>query len=222
MVGAVKTVALQNFAQALPADHWMWDESKSGGILVEHGVHFFDAYGRLLAAPRAIRASAPRPHAVEATVVYGDDAVGTFYHDFSFPSAIERTRGTVFFERGYVDVEGWIPERLQGAVLSDRRAFEDLAAALGLVPDGPSGDALGFHRSFDDRQSAYRRAIVAGMRETVTRHRDPSFDMTVSPHEARASLALSLAGRRAMHTGHSELLDDGIEEPGRPKRRSTA
>src|SRR5947209_1489800 len=50
LFGAVKTIALQNFAQQLPEDHWMWDENKSGGILVEHGVHFFDAYGQLVAA----------------------------------------------------------------------------------------------------------------------------------------------------------------------------
>lgn len=204
LFGSVKTIALQNFAQGLPDNHWMWDESKSGGILVEHGVHFFDAYGQLVGAPSGIRASAPRPHAVEATVQYAMDAIGLFYHDFSFPPAIERTRGIVFFERGYVEIDGWIPEQVQGAVLCDPEAFEDVMTALELVPAASTGDAFRFGRSFGDRQAAYRRAIVDGMRETVTCHRDPSFQMTVSPKDARASLALSLAGQRAIHTGHSE------------------
>src|SRR4051812_1566899 len=28
----------------LPPDHWFWDRSASGGIFVEHGVHFFDLF----------------------------------------------------------------------------------------------------------------------------------------------------------------------------------
>ena len=36
----------ENYAsdENLPADHWFWDRSKSGGIFVEHGVHFFDLF----------------------------------------------------------------------------------------------------------------------------------------------------------------------------------
>jgi predicted dehydrogenase len=211
LFGAVKTVALQNFAQMLPENHWMWDESKSGGILVEHGVHFFDAYGQLVAVPASIRAGAPRPHAVEATVVYADGAVGMYYHDFAFPPEIELTRGTVFFERGYVDIDGWIPETLSGKVVCNPADFAGVAAALDLVPDFSTGDALHFHRSFGDRQAAYRQAITDGMRETVAHHRDPSFHMMVSAEDGRASLALSLAGRRAMGTGHSVSLEAGAQ-----------
>ena len=28
----------------LPPEHWFWDRSKSGGIFIEHGVHFFDTF----------------------------------------------------------------------------------------------------------------------------------------------------------------------------------
>ena len=28
--------------ETLGADHWFWDQEKSGGIFIEHGVHFFD------------------------------------------------------------------------------------------------------------------------------------------------------------------------------------
>ena len=44
------SVPVQRFAfdndaadEDLPADHWFWDDTVSGGIFVEHGVHFFDA-----------------------------------------------------------------------------------------------------------------------------------------------------------------------------------
>ena len=34
----------ENYAsdENLPAEHWFWDRAKSGGIFIEHGVHFFD------------------------------------------------------------------------------------------------------------------------------------------------------------------------------------
>ena len=34
----------ENYAsdENLPAEHWFWDRTKSGGIFVEHGVHFCD------------------------------------------------------------------------------------------------------------------------------------------------------------------------------------
>ena len=42
--GKLNRIVIENYAQdeALPQDHWFWDKSLSGGILVEHGVHFFD------------------------------------------------------------------------------------------------------------------------------------------------------------------------------------
>ena len=64
LFGPLRTFSLQNFAQVLPGDHWMWDTEKSGGILVEHGVHFFDAYGQIAGAPEEVWGSAPRKEAV--------------------------------------------------------------------------------------------------------------------------------------------------------------
>ena len=36
----------ENYAsdENLPPEHWFWDRSKSGGIFIEHGVHFFDLF----------------------------------------------------------------------------------------------------------------------------------------------------------------------------------
>ncbi len=36
----------ENYAsdENLPPAHWFWDRSKSGGIFIEHGVHFFDMF----------------------------------------------------------------------------------------------------------------------------------------------------------------------------------
>lgn len=91
--------------QELGPDHWFWDPAKSGGIFIEHGVHFFDVFDWWLGTsdtnprrpanrrggvptpehgtPTLLHAHAGRrprnPRIVErvlATVRYGDPAAG--------------------------------------------------------------------------------------------------------------------------------------------------
>ena len=61
----------ENYAsdENLPPDHWFWDRSKSGGIFIEHGVHFFDMFAgwlgarrRSCAAERGLRPGSSPPH----------------------------------------------------------------------------------------------------------------------------------------------------------------
>ena len=44
LFGELRRAAVENYAQdeSLNPGHWFWDHSISGGIFVEHGVHFFD------------------------------------------------------------------------------------------------------------------------------------------------------------------------------------
>jgi predicted dehydrogenase len=204
--GRLRSLALQNYAQAVPPGHWFWDRSRSGGILVEHGVHFFDAYGRLAGEPSRLWGSRPTPEAVDVTVQYRSGAVGRFYHEFAFPPEVERAEGIVFFERGYVEIEGWIPVRLHGAVLAPietiQAAFDDLHLPVWIE----GGEAVRFETQFGDREEAYRDAIVAGMRDVAQKHRDPSHPMRVSPEDARASLALALRAEEAARSAIAEKL----------------
>ena len=205
LFGPLRTFSLQNFAQVLPGDHWMWDTEKSGGILVEHGVHFFDAYGQIAGAPEEVWGSAPRKEAVEVTVRYASGAIGRYYHEFAWPKAVERTHGIMFFERGYVEIDGWIPERVHVKV--DAAAAELEAVVQPLCPSAEvreESGATSFDVRFPDREDTYRSAIVDGMRDLVAKHRDPSHRMVVSGHDARDSLSLALAGRRAVETGRRE------------------
>jgi predicted dehydrogenase len=208
VLGPLRTFSLQNFAQALPDDHWMWDTERSGGILVEHGVHFFDAYGQIAGAPEEVRGSAPRKEAVEVTVRYAGGAIGRYYHEFAWPNQVERTHGILFFERGYLEIDGWIPERVRGKLQASAAALEDVVGPFGPSPE-PREDsgAVSFEVRFPDRQDAYRSAIVDGMRDLVAKHRGPSHRMVVSAHDARDSLALALAARRAVEEGGSERID---------------
>ena len=199
LFGSLRTFSLQNFAQALPADHWMWDTEKSGGILVEHGVHFFDAYRQIAGAPEEVWGSAPRKEAVEVTVRYASGAIGRYYHEFAWPQKVERTHGIMFFEHGYVEIDGWIPERVHGKADAPAAALEALVR-----PRCPSlevredSGATSFEVRFPDRQAAYRSAIVDGMRDLIAKHRGPSHRMVVPAHDARDSLSLALGAQRAV------------------------
>ena len=207
LLGPLRTFSLQNFAQVLPSDHWMWDTDKSGGILVEHGVHFFDAYGQIAGAPEEVQGSAPRKEAVEVTVRYVSGAIGRFYHEFAWPQKVERTHGIMFFEHGYVEIDGWIPERVHGRVDVPAAAFEAVVRPLcPSVEVREDSGAVSFDVRFPDRQAAYRSAIVDGMRDLITKHRGPSHRMVVSAHDARDSLSLALVARRAVETGGRERL----------------
>lgn len=213
LLGQVRTISLLNFAQALPPDHWMWDESRSGGILVEHGVHFFDAYGRLVSRPEAIEASVPKPHAIDATVRYSDGAIGRYYHEFAFPSVVERTTGIVMFERGWVEISGWIPHCVRVLGVTDMSGIEEDLAMLDV--GGTAGiqrEPNGFSVDYGDRQEAYRGGIVAGMRDVVARHRESGHATVVTNGATRESLALALDGRQSARSGKMVRCIHGASE----------
>ena len=77
----------ENFAsdEGLPVHHWFWDREKSGGIFVEHGVHFFDLWegwlgpGKVVAAQVCKRGGTGIEDQASATVRYGESTVN-FYH----------------------------------------------------------------------------------------------------------------------------------------------
>src|SRR6202165_6371163 len=59
LLGRLRRFALENDAadEDLALDHWFWNEAISGGIFVEHGVHFFDVGDWLMGShPLAVAA----------------------------------------------------------------------------------------------------------------------------------------------------------------------
>jgi hypothetical protein len=126
----------------------------------------------------------------------------------------------VVFEAGHVAIEGWIPTRLTGAAVGlqfpegSPAGPEDLSGTL--VEIGAScdvaldvtveGGVVRFQASFPDRSEQYQKAIAAGMRDLVRRHRDPQHRPAVTAQDGRASLALALAAQRACDTNEIVLV----------------
>jgi len=115
--GRLHRAMVENYAQdeILPPEHWFWDRDQSGGIFVEHGVHFFDLVDSFAtAAPcKVIGASHSRNSRQEdqitATVVYEDGLMATHYHAFSRPGFFEHNSLRLVYDLAEIDLEGWIP-----------------------------------------------------------------------------------------------------------------
>jgi len=123
----------ENYAKGepLPPSHWFWDRAKSGGIFVEHGVHFFDLFrwwlgeGEVLSATEIEReggaADGPGPvDQVLCTCLYGAQVPVTFYHGFTQATRMDRQELRLVFERGDVRLHEWVPTRcVVDAILRD-------------------------------------------------------------------------------------------------------
>jgi predicted dehydrogenase len=213
--------SLENFAaaQKLGPDHWFWDRRISGGIHVEHGIHFFDLCQQLAGTdpPSSVDGwSQSRPDGlvdrVGATVLYGDRLAATFTHGFVRSDRFERTAIRIVLRRGELALEGWIPTelRLWGAATAveierlRKESASGLAGALevGQPVDEPflaaaAGGASGQLREVsavlrrEDRWADYRRGVQAGMRDFVRAIRGGS-PARVSIEDAMLSLETAL------------------------------
>jgi predicted dehydrogenase len=128
LLGPLRRFGLENNAsdEDLPPEHWFWDERISGGILVEHGVHFFDICDWLMGGhPLAVQAmQVRRPgggpiDTVVATSTHRGGATASFVHAFSHPNLAQYQGITLDwgFARGLLT--GWIPVELDLEVWTD-------------------------------------------------------------------------------------------------------
>ncbi len=117
--GTLRRVDVENYAQdsALPDDHWFWNLEISGGILVEHAVHFIDIVHFLSnVQPTRIdgfsaSTDGRRENQVIANVLYEDGLIATHYHSFNRPGFFEDTSIRLSYDLAQIDLYGWIPLR---------------------------------------------------------------------------------------------------------------
>ena len=134
LLGEVLHGFFENYAsdENLPSQHWFWDRSKSGGIFIEHGVHFFDLFagwlgrGRVEAAQVGIRPGTAIEEHVHSTVRYGDVALVNFYHGFHQTGRMDRQELRLVFERGEITLHDWVPTRARVFAVVDERQTRDL------------------------------------------------------------------------------------------------
>lgn len=203
----------ENYAQDenLGPDHWFWDREKSGGIFIEHAVHFFDlyawwlagdGYGEVEAAQHVIRPETDDVvEQVQATVRYGDHVLVNFYHGFVQADRMERQDVRLVFERGVIEMEEWVPTRMRVHALATEADADRLES---LVPNCEL-ETVETYRG-DDRvlQNRHRRYGVDG-RYRLTGHVGMS-KSDLYGHVVRALLADQIAAIR--DPAHPRRIDE--------------
>ena len=117
VLGKLRRLDLRNYAMqdTVPEGHWFWNPEISGRILLEHGVHFFDLASWMVGSEAVETCSlgVERKPGLEdrvfAGVKYESGVVGTFWHSFSRPRALETTTFHFAFDLGEIEMTGWIP-----------------------------------------------------------------------------------------------------------------
>ncbi len=112
----------ENYAsdEKLIPEHWFWDIRKSGGIFIEHGVHFFDMFqgwfgsGEVIHALEIARSEVKGEviDRVQAVVLYDKSPVN-FYHGFNQPKVLDRQELRLQFDRGDITLYEWVPVKIR-------------------------------------------------------------------------------------------------------------
>lgn len=211
----------ENYAadEGLEPDHWFWDRSKSGGIFLEHGVHFFDLFagwlgeGQAVSAQRVLRPGSGLEEQVQCTIRYPGGQHVHFYHGFTQPARLDRQEFLLLFERGDLMLEEWVPVqvRIRAAVdEAQTRTLVELFPGARLdvlqVYGGRERKARGRHKEMDlyqrvelshglgeEKMVRYCELLRALFADQLAWIRDRSHARRVTEGNARQSVAMAEA-----------------------------
>ena len=164
LLGAPLHAFFENYAgdERLGPEHWFWDRAQSGGIFIEHGVHFFDLFemwfgpGKVLAAQQAYRPGGGQiVDQVQCQVRYGDELLAQFYHGFHQADRMDRQELRILFERGDVKLFEWVPTRIEIDALVDRATSERLASITPNARVKDQDPCTGDQRKVGARHASY-------------------------------------------------------------------
>lgn len=236
LFGALRRVDFRNDAgdEGLADDHWFWDRSKSGGIFIEHGVHFFDIYGWIIGAEPVevhglalARDGSDQQDIVHADVRYADGVLATYTHSFDRPSRLEAQEGLLVFDRGFLRIQGWTPTRLElsGLVTESERAALAAIPNLQLETVEQFGDGhmmRGRGQPFSvrqqvrgilvptlDSQELYRRSVAEALGDLLAAVRNPRHRQRVTLWDGITSLAVAAVAAGELNTSELHAVYEG-------------
>jgi predicted dehydrogenase len=219
----------ENYAsdENLPPEHWFWDRAKSGGIFIEHGVHFFDLFagwlgsGTVTAAQWGIRvgSSPPVEEQVQCAVRYGPTVLVNFYHGFHQTGRMDRQELRLVFERGDVTLYDWVPTRVRIHAIADEadtralcEQFPRCRLDVSFIYAHGDRACQGRHKTLDVYQMIelhwgegtlkshrYGALLRAFMADQLAWIRDPSHHRKITEENGRDSLATACAADRLAH-----------------------
>ena len=207
VLGEVLHGYFENYAsdEGLPPEHWFWDPKKSGGIFIEHAVHFFDMFagwlgpGRVESAGRVLRPGSALEEQVFCSARYGDVPVN-FYHGFTQAGRMDRQELRLLFERGDVTLHEWIPTKAVIRAALDERGTK----ALSEIFPGAAIDVEALYATHERAIVARHKSYEAYQRITLTSVSE--IKMTLYGDLLRALLADQLAF--LADSAHVRILDE--------------
>jgi predicted dehydrogenase len=214
--GKPRRVDLSNYATqgTVPSGHWFWNQGISGGIMIEHGVHFFDMTSYMLGV-RAIDAvgmsawrNSEQEDRVFAAVRFEDDVIGTYWHSFTRPKPLEITTFRIAFDLGDVEIDGWIPLAATFKGWTNESGLESLREHLpGLqmtVEDFPatntdssgltypvSKSVIGRAQVEQPKLEVYGNLVRANLMDVVAKIKNPSHELRVNLEDGIAAVAIA-------------------------------
>ncbi|MFQ5709496.1 MAG: Gfo/Idh/MocA family protein [bacterium] len=220
ILGAPLHAYFENYAtdEHLGENHWFWDKRKSGGIFVEHGVHFFDLYrywfgeAVVLSAHSEVRPGTEQEDRVTCLLRHASGVVANHYHGFDQPACLDRATHRILFETGDVTVNGWIPESCTIHALIDERQATKLQALCpearlavletlmkSDLPLRGRGKAIKATKRIAlryqapvDKGTLYARGVSDLVLDQVAYIRDRAHERIVAEENGRQALALAL------------------------------
>jgi predicted dehydrogenase len=177
LLDPLRRFAFENDAsdEDLGPDHWFWDPAHSGGIHIEHGVHFFDAASALMGSdPVEVQGTAVRRDGgpvdiVVATAAHPGGAVATHMHSFTHAHRAERQLMRLDYGFAEARVTGWIPTFATVTAWTDEAGAAcwerlperagDLLAVPGLRPHGQERISVSVTRDAGSDRPASGRGV---------------------------------------------------------------
>ena len=227
LLGEPLRATFENLAKdaALGPEHWFWNPALSGGIFVEHAVHFFDLFawlfgpGEVRCADAVIRPGSDAVEAVRCTVRHGD-VLADSYHGFTQAEAMDRQEMRLIFERGDIRLREWVPTEAEVVFVGTTEEADAVAALFPAVTsrrrvplDGPvrhrwkESPADGVHTIVATtglaKPELYRLVIGDLMRDAIARIEDPARVPRVTAEGALAALRTAVAASRAAGIGET-------------------
>ncbi|MBX3085511.1 MAG: Gfo/Idh/MocA family oxidoreductase [Anaerolineae bacterium] len=212
VLGPLRHMDLANHAAglSLPTTHWFWDARKSGGIWIEHGVHFFDAFAWVAGTQSEVLATTAYQRAdgatdrVEALLRYGDVAAHC-YHAFDKGGDTEQTTVILTFERGYVTLREWVPTSLELLTNVDQAAWRPFLPGVTKLETLPNGQFRALAYDPDGKSALYRRSIQAGMRDLARTIRHPDEPLAVTGEAGLTSLRTAVECTRPLEQANIRI-----------------
>jgi len=218
--------------ESLEPDHWFWDASNSGGIFIEHGVHFFDVFSWWLGQGKVIgaheMASPLQPKIIEqviANVRYDDATLAWFYHGFTQANRMDRQGWRLVCERSEIRLSEWVPTEMVIDGLLTETALSELIEILGISNDAvqtietyQGSDRLGQsrHRAFEadaryviqcdagmDKPALYGEMLRRLLHDQCLAIRNPQHARRITEDNAIQSLTMAVEAQRLATASNS-------------------